>query len=179
MKVKRPHEKQFSFFMGASNISIDICKVFGGRGQSMFIDMVAKDLKKSTNMLHPCPFQVGLIWMNTLSGRNFKLQSGSIHRVWYMGKISILIFHCFRRVCQLARTSYKCCWWPDEKAIQKSFLISSFSQASSKAHTALIDNNVIADNVSLRDEYYSIELVLNVRRNIRKWYRFSSGKSDK
>lgn len=61
VKLKRPFEKQFSVFMGASNISIDVCKIFSGKAQSMFVDMIAKDLQKNTNMFHPCPYQVGVI----------------------------------------------------------------------------------------------------------------------
>lgn len=58
VKLKQPRDTDYKTFLGLSNVTIDVCKVFSGKAQSIFLEMILGDLKKSTNMMHPCPFKV-------------------------------------------------------------------------------------------------------------------------
>lgn len=55
---KKPKEVNYKVFMGLRNVKIDICKVFGGKIQSSFVEMAFGDAKKYSNIIHPCPYSV-------------------------------------------------------------------------------------------------------------------------
>lgn len=56
--VKKPRDKDYKVFMGAKNITFDICQVLSGKAQSVFLDILAKDISKYSNAFHACPFTV-------------------------------------------------------------------------------------------------------------------------
>lgn len=114
MKLKRPREKEYTIFLGAANISIDICRIFGGRTQSIFIDMILKDLKKSTNLFHPCPYKV--------FDFVFLLIRKLVHntdvffffcRDYCLWKTSFSMIQCFHPDCQLDHILFTRRWWPE------------------------------------------------------------------
>lgn len=53
-KVKQRYMPMF----GIKNVTIDMCRYFKGMSSSNLMDMVIGDVRKYTNVAHPCPFSV-------------------------------------------------------------------------------------------------------------------------
>lgn len=51
---------RYQTYFGIRNILIDICRFFKGGLTSKLMDIFADDLKKHSNVFHPCPFSVNI-----------------------------------------------------------------------------------------------------------------------
>lgn len=40
------------------NFFVDVCKYMDGSLMNKFLDILAQDLKKASNIMHPCPYDV-------------------------------------------------------------------------------------------------------------------------
>lgn len=60
MKISalRKHGKGYVVFMGLRNVTVDICRAFSGSVQFVVLDMILEDVKRYSNLFHPCPFAV-------------------------------------------------------------------------------------------------------------------------
>lgn len=54
----RKMAKGYAVFMGLKNVTVDICRALSGHVQSLVVDIILKDIKNYSNLLHPCPFSV-------------------------------------------------------------------------------------------------------------------------
>lgn len=44
--------------MGLTNLTVDACKYLNNRMSSTILDIAIKDLRKYSNIIHPCPHKV-------------------------------------------------------------------------------------------------------------------------
>lgn len=58
LSVSRKVKKRFMPIFGLKNITIDMCRYLKGIAKSQFMDMIAGNMRKYSNILHPCPFSV-------------------------------------------------------------------------------------------------------------------------
>lgn len=56
--MKKPKEREYKIFMGARNVSFDVCKILAGTAHSIFWDILAVDIHKYSNVFQPCPVSV-------------------------------------------------------------------------------------------------------------------------
>lgn len=49
---------KYETVMGMRNITFNMCNLLGEKKESFLIGVFAKDIKKHTNLIHPCPFSV-------------------------------------------------------------------------------------------------------------------------
>lgn len=54
---RKLNELKYKPFLGLTNYTSNVCNYLTN-GNSMVIDMFMEDLKKHSNLVHPCPFQV-------------------------------------------------------------------------------------------------------------------------
>lgn len=50
--------RRYQIYFGIRNIPIDICRFFNNGLSSNLMNIFADDLKKQSNVFHPCPFMV-------------------------------------------------------------------------------------------------------------------------
>lgn len=58
MSIFRKSGKRSIPFLGIQNVVIDFCRVVDGKASSVLMGMILRELKESSNLMHPCPFEV-------------------------------------------------------------------------------------------------------------------------
>lgn len=55
---KERDQIKFQAYIGISNVTIDLCKFFGGEDSHMLLDIFAGEIHKYGNIMQPCPLTV-------------------------------------------------------------------------------------------------------------------------
>lgn len=97
----RQDSKSFVSFMGVRNVTIDVCRYMNGAVQSALLDIIVADLRKFTNLLHPCPYNVRIRRKISLSGLLADDKKLFSSRGIYMSRISLRMIHFFLLFCNL------------------------------------------------------------------------------
>lgn len=54
----RRAQNRYAVLFGMKNVTIDMCKYLKGGVASNFMNLIVTDLKETSNLVHPCPYQV-------------------------------------------------------------------------------------------------------------------------
>lgn len=111
---KSPKEIDYKICMGLRNVTIDICWVFGGKVQSIFVEMLFAGAQKYTNLFRPCPYSVFACNLN-ISIIIFKRKNFVFNlfiwfcskRVIYTWEIGLSMILCCHHEYRPARITFK------------------------------------------------------------------------